>query len=122
MLLPLTESKPLSVVFLLALSVALVARRWWRYLVSTRSWRALPRLTLPHWYRLAFRQRAFCTWSREMSLEQTPLPISCVIIADGHIGLFFLLYLLLQPEMTLRLLLDLSLLAGRLVPAARRTC
>lgn len=121
-LLPMTESKVLAVTILLLLSLALMVRRWRRFLVSTRDWRVLPRLPLARWYRLAFRQRAFSHWGRESGLELLPLFQACMIISDNRWGLYLLLVFLLQPEMTLRSLLDLSLLAGRLVPAARRTC
>lgn len=120
--LPLMESKPLALTGLLVSVAAMVVLRWRRFFVSTRGWRTLPRLQVSHWYRLAFRQRAYLQWHRSLSVELLPLFPASFLIADHRLGLYFLLVFLLQPEMTLRLLLDLSLLAGRLVPAARRTC
>ncbi len=122
LLLLMSDSRGLAIAYLLALSVSLVAWRWRRFLASTRGWRVLPRLPITRWYRLAFRQRAYSQWSRGMSLEMMPLFPACMFIADGRLDLYFLLVLLLQPETTLRMVMDLSLLAGRLVPAARRTC
>jgi hypothetical protein len=122
LLLPMMESKVLAVVLILALCLALAVRRWSRLLASTRDWRVLPRLPVSRWYRLAFRQRAFGHWNREASLEMLPLLPAAMFIADGRLGLYFLLVFLMHPEVTVRSLLDLSLLAGRLVPAARRTC
>jgi len=122
LLLPLSESAIPYVVYNLALYLALVAWRWKRVLVSMKGWSSRPRLSPSHWYRLAFRQRAYNFGDRQQVFEFMPLVPACLLVADGRFGLGLLLVFLLQPEMILRTLLDLSLLAGRLVPAARRTC
>lgn len=121
-LLPLDEPPLPLIVYNLALYVALVAWRWWRVLASMKGWSSRPRLSPSHWYRLSFRNRATSMMDRHQTFEIVPVVQACMLVADGRYGLGLLLVFLMQPEMTVRSLLDLSLLAGRLVPAARRTC